>query len=160
MEKYSKSCRIILCCESLSNVIDPLRSRCLKIRVPAPSKEELAVILGVDNEKVPETRNIRRAQLKITEMEWELYVRKLAKEIKAGKDILKIREFLYSLLTNSIPPDIIFRTLTLELVKIYEGCTTDIVTWGAHYQHHSIQGQKPIYHLEAFIAKVKCLTST
>jgi replication factor C subunit 3/5 len=41
MEKYTSSCRLILVCESLSRVIAPLRSRCLAVRVPAPTKEEV-----------------------------------------------------------------------------------------------------------------------
>jgi len=39
------NCRLILCCESVSKVIDPLRSRCLAIRVPAPQKIEIAQCL-------------------------------------------------------------------------------------------------------------------
>ena len=45
MEKYTSSCRLILVCESMSRVIAPLRSRCLAVRVPAPSKEEISSIL-------------------------------------------------------------------------------------------------------------------
>merc|ERR1719336_841961 len=41
MEKYMATCRIILCCESVSKVIDPLRSRCLAIRVPSPPTQEV-----------------------------------------------------------------------------------------------------------------------
>lgn len=41
MEKYTASCRLILVCESLSRVIAPLRSRCLAVRVPAPTKEQV-----------------------------------------------------------------------------------------------------------------------
>lgn len=41
MEKYSSSCRIILCCNSPSKVIEPVRSRCLGIRIPAPSEEQV-----------------------------------------------------------------------------------------------------------------------
>ena len=41
MEKYSSQCRIILLCNSPSKVIDPLRSRCLGIRIPAPTEQEL-----------------------------------------------------------------------------------------------------------------------
>lgn len=40
MEKYMLTCRIIMCCESSCRVIEPLRSRCLGIRVPAPEKKE------------------------------------------------------------------------------------------------------------------------
>lgn len=41
MEKYASTCKIILCCESSSRIIDPLRSRCMIIRVPAPSDMEV-----------------------------------------------------------------------------------------------------------------------
>jgi replication factor C subunit 3/5 len=34
-----------LCCENLSRIIDPLRSRCLPVRVPAPSVEDITAIL-------------------------------------------------------------------------------------------------------------------
>ncbi len=44
MEKYSSSCRLILCCNNPSKVIDPVRSRCLGIRVAAPSHDEVRVI--------------------------------------------------------------------------------------------------------------------
>ena len=38
-------CRIVANCESLSKVILPLRSRCLQIRVPAPSTNEVVDVL-------------------------------------------------------------------------------------------------------------------
>ena len=43
MEKYSSSCRLILCCNNPSKVIDPVRSRCLGIRVAAPSDDEVSL---------------------------------------------------------------------------------------------------------------------
>ena len=46
MEKYSSSCRLILCCNNPSKVIDPVRSRCLGIRVAAPSHDEVRVIMA------------------------------------------------------------------------------------------------------------------
>lgn len=41
MEKYMATCRIILCSTSTSKVIEPIRSRCLAVRVPLPSAEEV-----------------------------------------------------------------------------------------------------------------------
>lgn len=41
MEKYSSTCRLILCCNSQSKVIEPVRSRCLGIRVGAPTHDEV-----------------------------------------------------------------------------------------------------------------------
>jgi DNA polymerase III delta prime subunit len=37
MEKYSAGCRLILSCNSACRVIEPVRSRCMPVRVPAPS---------------------------------------------------------------------------------------------------------------------------
>ena len=41
METYMPYCRIVANCESLSKVILPLRSRCLLIRVPAPTTKQI-----------------------------------------------------------------------------------------------------------------------
>ena len=46
MEKYTDTCRLILCCESLSKLIEPLRSRCLSIRVAAPTETEIIDVLN------------------------------------------------------------------------------------------------------------------
>lgn len=45
MERYMKTCRIILLCDSASKIIAPLRSRCLAVRVAAPSNEEVGAVL-------------------------------------------------------------------------------------------------------------------
>lgn len=54
MEKYMENCRLILCCENISKIIDPLRSRCLSIRVSAPSENHIRSIL----QKITKTENI------------------------------------------------------------------------------------------------------
>lgn len=41
MEKYTSTCRLILCCNSTSKVIPAIRSRCLGIRVAAPTLDEV-----------------------------------------------------------------------------------------------------------------------
>jgi len=45
MEVYVAHCRFILVCESASHLIAPLQSRCLCVRVPAPSSDDACVIL-------------------------------------------------------------------------------------------------------------------
>lgn len=45
MEKYMRTCRLILCTESLSKVTSAARSRCLPIRVAAPTVEDIVRIL-------------------------------------------------------------------------------------------------------------------
>lgn len=77
MENYNATCRLILCGNSISNIIPAIRSRCLHIRVPAPSIEDICRILTFVCKKeginLPETlayniatksnRNLRRAIL-------------------------------------------------------------------------------------------------
>lgn len=41
MERYNDKCRFIMWCKSLSKVITPLQSRCICIRVPSPSDDDL-----------------------------------------------------------------------------------------------------------------------
>jgi replication factor C subunit 3/5 len=41
MERYHKTCRFILCGSQISKIIDPIKSRCLDIRVPSPSNNEM-----------------------------------------------------------------------------------------------------------------------
>ena len=45
MEKYMQSCRLILVCNSTTKVIPAIRSRCLGIRVPAPSTTEIVRLI-------------------------------------------------------------------------------------------------------------------
>uniref|UniRef100_A0A914UTR6 Replication factor C subunit 3 n=1 Tax=Plectus sambesii TaxID=2011161 RepID=A0A914UTR6_9BILA len=111
MEKYTQTCRLILCCNSTSKVIGPLRSRCLAIRVPAPSDQEVVDVLNqvcrkehvvlppalATNIAKKSFGNLRRALLmieacrvqqhplkddqQVVEPEWELYIRETAQLI-------------------------------------------------------------------------------
>ncbi|KAI0318720.1 P-loop containing nucleoside triphosphate hydrolase protein [Amylostereum chailletii] len=45
MEKYMSNMRIILCANSTSRLIAPIKSRCLLLRVAAPSPEEMTRVL-------------------------------------------------------------------------------------------------------------------
>jgi len=42
MEKYTSTLRIIICCIATSNLIAPIRSRCVLVRVAAPSEAEVS----------------------------------------------------------------------------------------------------------------------
>lgn len=45
LEKYVRNARVILHCQQLSSIIQPLRSRCLCIRVPLATEEEIFTVL-------------------------------------------------------------------------------------------------------------------
>ena len=46
MEKYMTNLRIILCANSTSRLIAPIKSRCLLMRVAAPSREDMLTVLN------------------------------------------------------------------------------------------------------------------
>lgn len=49
MEKYTSSCRLILSCENSGRIIPPIRSRCLCIRIAAPTPLEVRSLGGSFN---------------------------------------------------------------------------------------------------------------
>lgn len=95
MEKYSSTCRLILCCNNQSKVIEPVRSRCLGIRVAAPSHDDICSALKAvaTKEKVTlpdqlavgiaqeSSRNLRRAMLMFE-----------TSRVHAGSTVLKIEQ--------------------------------------------------------------------
>ena len=111
MESHSGACRLLMASSSLSRVIEPLRSRCLCVRVPAPTEADLETLLAHVAKKeslsLPGTlakrvvaasnRSARRALLALEtarvacypftenqEVElpdWELYARETAAEV-------------------------------------------------------------------------------
>uniref|UniRef100_A0A8C5C9E8 Replication factor C (activator 1) 3 n=1 Tax=Gadus morhua TaxID=8049 RepID=A0A8C5C9E8_GADMO len=154
MEKYMGTCRLILCCNSTSKVIGPIRSRCLGVRVPLPSTEEVCSVLSTVCKKeglsLPSElarqisersgRNLRKALLMC--------------EACRVQQLMEVRARLYELLTHCIPPEIIMKGLVAELLSNCDGqLKTEVTHIAAYYEHRLQLGNKAIYHLEAFTAK-------
>ncbi|CAK9801447.1 Replication factor C subunit 3 [Anthophora plagiata] len=187
MEKYVATCRLILCANSTSRVLPAIRSRCLGIRVPAPSVSDIKSILysickreGLslpDNlaVRIAENsgRNLRRAILmleackveqypftetqNISEPDWQVFIRNTASMMvfeQSPAKLLEIRNRLYELLTHDIPCDLIFKGLLQESIKFCDlQLKIKIATVAAEYEHKMHRGSKPIFHLEAFVAR-------
>lgn len=111
MEKYSATCRLILCCNSTSKVIPAIRSRCLGVRVGAPTEAEIVQILQstckkenltlppelAKNIAAKSNRNLRKALLmceackvqqypfshdqSVPDADWEIFLRATANQI-------------------------------------------------------------------------------
>lgn len=45
MEKYMGNLRIIMCCNTTSKIIGPIQSRCLLVRIGAPTVNEICKVL-------------------------------------------------------------------------------------------------------------------
>lgn len=187
MEKYVSTCRLILCANSTSRVLPAIKSRCLAIRIPAPTHEEVKNILHLVSRKESLTlpdelaekiakasgRNLRRAILmleackveqypfeanqKVSEPDWQIYIRGIAKLMiaeQSPRKLLEIRNRLYELLTHAIPTDLIFRGLLQESIRDCDiNLQMQISVLAAEYEHRMHSGSKVIFHLEAFIAR-------
>ncbi|KAJ3094247.1 Subunit of heteropentameric Replication factor C (RF-C) [Physocladia obscura] len=193
MEKYMNNLRVILCTNSTSRIIGPIRSRCLLIRVSAPSPEEITKVLtkvaikesfslpDVFAAKIADAcgGNLRRALLmleaaKVKQFsvpalypfavndpiqltDWENYIAETARAIVAEqtpKRLQEVRTRLYELLTHCISPELIMKTLMFEIIKLIDmGMVPDVIKMAADYEQSMRQGSKPIFHLEAFVAK-------
>ena len=83
MEKYSASCKFIFICDQLSKINEPIRSRCIMIRTPLPTNEQiLDILLKISyNEKINlepwEYNNIiTNSEYKINTAIWLLELKK------------------------------------------------------------------------------------
>ena len=182
MEKYASTCRLILCCNNPSKVIEPVRSRCLGIRIPSPSHDDIHTVLKHISKKENVTcsdelavtiskqcnRNLRRGLLMLEasyiqnsttpqRTDWELYIESLAADIireQSPQKLITAREKLYELIINCIPAQTILKTLAVELCRsLDEELKHEVMEAAAFYEHRIALGSKEIFHLEAFVAK-------
>ncbi|KAL4147172.1 hypothetical protein PRNP1_010928 [Phytophthora ramorum] len=172
MEKYTATCRLVLCCTSPSKVIDPLRSRCLGVRVGAPTTEDICGEIALKSE-----RNLRRALLMLETCRvqnypfspdqqiqlpaWEDYICSLAKVVlqeQSPAGLLKAREMIYELLSNCVPSEVILKVLCRELMsRLDDDLKHELIQWASYYEHRMQRGSKDIFHFEAFLAKFMTL---
>lgn len=191
MEKYVATCRIMLCCNSTSRIIPAIKSRCLGIRVAAPSIEEIVQILQQtcrkENLTLPNelatniakasNRNLRTAILmleaakvqkypftnnqQVPAIDWKVFLNDTANLIVRDtkvESIERIRENFYQLLSQGVAADVIFSELIkLLTTKCDVEVKSQIFEYASYYEHQMLSGSKPIYHLEAFVAKFMCV---
>ena len=73
---------------------------------------------------------------------------------QSPKQLLKVRGRLYELLSSCIPPEMIMKGLTTCLLrKVPPNVRHEAVHHAAMYEHRMQSGWKPIFHIEAFVAR-------
>eukprot|EP00766_Chilomastix_caulleryi_P001393 gnl/Chilomastix_caulleri/2365.p1 GENE.gnl/Chilomastix_caulleri/2365~~gnl/Chilomastix_caulleri/2365.p1 ORF type:complete len:192 (-),score=39.33 gnl/Chilomastix_caulleri/2365:73-648(-) len=144
METYSSSIRLIMVTESLSRIIQPIRSRCMCIAVPAPPDKQIIDVVEamLRKERVDMSAetvldaikrskgNLRTAVLAVQASlstgrghmipEWELAIDSIIESTLASpyaSTIPELRKRLFSLLANCIPPQVILESLLGKFCK-------------------------------------------
>lgn len=188
MEKYMANMRIILCANSTSRLIAPIKSRCLLIRVAAPNEKEMDAALryvasrekfDLDDSAATQIvenagGNLRKAilvlealkmqspdlsgSLAIAKPDWETYCHQIADLIiqeQSPARVMEVRGKLYELLSHCIPPTVVLKTVAERVAeRVDESIKADVIHWAAFYEVRMQQGQKKIFHLEAWVVKV------
>ena len=175
METFSSSCRLILVSTYSSRVIEPLRSRCVLIRVPLPSAESLAEAIedkvddkAMVNQIVENSgRSISQAMYMAKignseQMVWVQYIESICKGVfleQSPRKLIDVRESFSELLTAKVPASTILKTLMHKMLQhdalgdvSSDKIKRQIVKWAAVYEHRISVGSKDILHLEAFVA--------
>jgi len=181
MEKYSGTCRFIMWCKSLSKVIEPLKSRCICIRVGSPSttelfklslhisaKENLNLTLEQHNNIITESKgSIRKLLWKLNlvkvghyminkfETPYDETIEQITDHIilcDLGQ-IGNIRNLIYNLIITNIEPTNIMRKIFVSLCmrNLPDKVKYKIINSASIYDHNLVRRRREIIHLEAFI---------
>lgn len=85
MEKYMGNCRIIMTCTCLSKIIMPIRSRCLSIRIPSPTNDDIRNLL----------KDIKlRENVAITDKMLDIIVENSNRNVRKAINTLQLSKFI------------------------------------------------------------------
>lgn len=181
LEKYSGICRFIMWCESLSRVINPLKSRCYCFKIKSPKRHEMLNMLSNISEKekiynnpinmgkIIETSesNMKIALWKLNSIKYKLEIEtsydKILKEIIEKiieckiTELYNIRDLIYKVLITNISGSVLIKDINNKLLEEEElseyvkCCITEEAT---KYEHKLIIGRREIIHLEGMIISI------
>ena len=181
MEVYSDTCRFVMWCESLSKVIEPLKSRSYLFKVAAPSDESIFEnLLNISfqenlNLKLQDyikivnlsNNNIKKSlwllQLKALNMSYYTNYDKCIKHIVKKichqdiADILNIRALLYTITVSNITGVQILKDVLRNLLlksRFNFDIKRDFIEIAARCEYNLTKGRREIIHIEKFIINV------
>lgn len=184
MEKFSKTCRFIIWCRSLSKVIEPIRSRCYCFRISMPSQSELfelmVIVCATEQIKLtlPEyIQFLNNSGGNIKKLLWMLQLKKIGETYILTYDkaintivkylitcdikkIIKIREIMYNIMITNISGSQIIKDILNRLFQVQtisDSCKINMPEIAAKYEHNLIKGRREITHLDAFIIEINNL---
>ncbi len=180
IEKYSKTCRFIMWCYSLSKVIEPLRSRCLCIHVPTQSEEELIKwtfnISSIESIKLDFknlTKIVESSNGNLKNILWKLdmykytnktincYQKTLIKlidEIMTNHNIKIIRDYVYKMMITNISSNIIIKdilNIILTRINTYpKEKIFKVIDAASIFEYRLSKGRRDIIHIETFLETI------
>lgn len=183
METFNEKCRFIMWCQSLSKVIKPLQSRCVCLRVPTPTNEELFkyifkiamlegmhdVFLSQFHDIIKESGgNIKTALYMLqmykfnyydTQTDYEIAIAQIIRLILELKieNILEIRTIVSNLKITTFEGSIIMKDIVDKLCKRKELSDTakyQITNHAAKFEYQLTKGRREMLQFDGLITTI------
>lgn len=181
IEVNANRCRFIMWCENIDNVIDPLKSRCVCIRVPRPSKHRLFAYLvytAILNKADPSMRDIDNiveySNCNVKKALWCLQLYIVGSNYTTTYDdaintiidfILKInfkkmeiiRDVFFNIMITNISGVVILKDILQRLIRnknLSNICKIEIATKTAEIEYNLIRGRRQIIHFDTYVIHV------
>lgn len=187
IEVNASTCRFIMWCDNLDNVIGPLKSRCVCIRVPRPSSDELfsyVVYLSLKKKFNPKLESmidiVDYSERNIKTAIWCLQMHMLGYDYKTNYDdainqiveyilscdlrkIEDIRDTFFNMwITNyegiKIMKDILKKIISSK--KLSEECKLNIILKTSQIEYNMLRGRRQIIHFDSFVTHVMKIIKT
>lgn len=186
IEVNASICRFIMWCDNLSNVIGPLKSRCVCIRIPRPTPNEMFTYLTYISLKKkfdPEYRYIidivKSSECNIRTALWYLQCYMLGYDYKTNYDIAidnmvrmimnceiqnieEIRDIFFNIWITNYEGVRIVRDVLRFIVQsknISEECKANIIIRTSEIEYNMLRGRREIIHFDTFVLSVMRLIS-
>lgn len=181
IEVNASTCRFIMWCENIDNVIDPLKSRCVCIRVPRPSKHQLfayLVYMALLKKTNPVLRDIHNivecSQGDIKKALWCLQLYIIGTNYRTNYDtsinkiidlILKcnlkkmdvIRDIFFNIMITNISGVSILKDISYKLIKnktLSKSCKINIAIKTSEIEYNMIRARRIIIHFDTYIVHI------
>ena len=181
MERYNDKCRFVMWCKSLSKVILPLQSRCICIRIPSPSDDDIFeyifkisikenILLGI-NEYV---NIIRNSNGNIKQALWDLDYYKYEYNNKTDyykslntisdllmspslNNVMPIRHIISNLMITNLEKSTIMKDLIDRIIicpTISDNAKQQIVAESTELEYGLVKGRREILQFDPLITFV------
>lgn len=183
IEIYAKNCRFVIVTTSLSKIIDPLKSRCICIRIPKPTTTEIFNVLynislkekfnlNLDDYYIIKKKNNRDIKKSIWELDYKKYdinemdsfsdrIDLICSYIIKNnlEDLLTIRSILYNILITNISETELLKSILKKLLKenISNIKKYKIIKAASDVDYRLKNSRHDIFHLEKFINSIYCI---
>lgn len=181
IENYSDKCRFIMWCNSLSNVIRPIQSRCACIRLPCPTENQmldyLCYISAMEKKQIPlnvmhniiSTSNgyIKGALWKVQsywvgidfETDYDRSINRLVEYLLQGdiQYIDTMRDIIFKLYITTFTHDQIIEDMMNNLMmneNLSDDVKIKIIVKVSELEYNLIRGRRAIIHFDSIFASV------